>query len=191
MRKLIRGLALTTMLFASSVSAEVEDWYAYWGIGLSDTSYPSGLDSALDAMAALPGTYRLEVTVDAFGFYWPLPDEKTILGFVVSGSGDRIFDSADFLQVNTYLYSLSTMHFLGSQPGDGLFFRGDVGISKAVITSSVIPDQISDSGSGFLIGIGYGISTSGSSLLFNLNYANKTIESETYSTIGISAGILW
>jgi hypothetical protein len=186
-------LLLLVSAIACPANAEMENWYSYWGIGFSDTTYPEPLDSLLDTLEATTNTTRIQLNLDILGFYFPVGSGSTIAGFVINGAADRLDDGSDNIQINLYTYGLSVMTFLGKEPGDGLFLRGDFGITKAVLTSSLSSSSIgSDTGTGYLIGAGYGIVLSeGSRLLLNLNFANRTIESENYSTTGFSVGVLF
>jgi hypothetical protein len=185
------ALFMLPALLAPAAHSDVEDWYSYWGIGFSDTAYPEPLDSILDVAESVSDT-RLKISIDILGFYFPVADATTIAGFVINGASDRLDDGSDNIQINLYTYGVSAMKFLGTEPGDGLFFRGDFGITKAVLSSSFSSSVGSDTGTGFLIGTGYGFAVSPQHrILVNLNYANRTIESEQYKTVGISAGILF
>ena len=181
-----------TAIISAPANADVEDWYAYWGIGFANTTYPEPLDSILDLAESVSDT-RIQLDLDILGFYFPVGvGGNTIAGFVINAAADRIEDNGDNLQINLYTYGASVMTFLGSEPGDGLFFRGDFGITKGVVSSSFSSSVGSDTGTGFLIGTGYGLAiTPQHRILFNLNYANRTIESETYKTTSITIGILF
>ena len=100
-----------------------EDWYAYWSVGISDNTYPADLQNEFDNAQAL-GFSRTEVAIDALGFYWPI-GQKTINGFVVSGTNDTLSLNGSTLSLKTYLYSYSVMHYFGQEPGDGFYLRGD------------------------------------------------------------------
>ncbi len=185
-------LPLVSALASSPAFAEVESWYAFWGIGFADNSYPSGLQEAVDIADSAPGVSHTQGAIDVLGFYWPLADNKTIIGGVVSGAYDRLDDGDNYFQINQYLYALSTMHFVGKEPGHGFFVRGDVGISKGIIISNFAGNASSDSGYGFLVGTGYGFPVSDDSrLILNINYSQKSIESETYHAMSFSVAGLW
>jgi uncharacterized membrane protein (Fun14 family) len=175
-----------------TANADKESWYSYWGLGFSNTTYPEPLESLLNLAESAPGTDRLQLDLDILGFYFPVGSGSTIAGFVINGAADRIFDDTDNIQLNLYTYGASVMTFLGNEPGDGLFFRGDFGITKAVVSSSFSNSVGSDTGTGFLIGTGYGFAvTPQHRILLNLNYANRTIESESYKTVALTVGILF
>ncbi len=190
--KFLCSCAILVLSVSSPALAEVEPWYAYWGIGITDNSYPKDIEESFNAIESLPGINRTDGAIDMLGFYWPLQNDQTILGFVISGSYDRLDDGKTFLQLNQYLYSLSTMHFFGEAPGHGFLLRGDIGVSKTLVQTSFSGDTRSDSGSGFLVGTGYGLPISeGSRLILGINYSNKKIEGDTYSSTTFSIAGLW
>ncbi len=185
-------LFIFTSTVGVAANADMESWYSYWGIGFSDTTYPEPLENLLNLAESTSDSARIQLDIDILGFYFPVGSGSTIAGFVINAAADRIFDSTDNIQFNLYTYGLSIMSFLGNEPGDGLFFRGDFGITKAVVSSSFSGNVGSDTGTGFLIGTGYGFAVSPQHrILLNLNYANRTIESESYKTVALTVGILF
>ncbi|MDH5613318.1 MAG: porin family protein [Gammaproteobacteria bacterium] len=191
MKKLLLAVLLLCPL--QSIAAE-EDWYTYWSLGFSNNSYPEPLDSDLNALESSPGVDRIQGAIDMLGFYWPIQD-KLNLGFVISGSFDAFTTPVGNMQINQYLYGASVMKFYGRETGDGLFLRGDLGFAKASITADTPIGTItstSDTGRGFLIGIGYGIPVSEESrLLLSFNISNKKIEGDDLSTVSFNIGGLW
>lgn len=185
---------LLSLLVLSPVSAiaEVEDWYTYWAIGPADHNYGGELDSVMGAADSIPGIDRTEIGLDMFGFYWPY-DNTTMMGFVISGSYDRLEDNfGDYMQLNQYLYGFSTMHFFGSEIGDGFYVRGDVGIAKMVLDSSFGATIGSDTGTGFLLGVGYAWPVSAQSrVMLGMGLSRKNIEGDTVSSTVLTIGGLW
>ncbi len=186
-----------TLFFANTSLAEnkLESWYTYWGIGYSNVSYPSEMDEFMDDIKDLPGVTQTSISLDILGFYWPL-GEKTILGFIINGWGDRYQISSlvddEFLQMNGYLYSCSCMHYLNNRIGKGLFLRADIGPARLGVTSTGVEDVNSDWGYGALLGGGFGIPVSqGTRILINANYSLRIIENDTYGALQISLGGLF
>ncbi|MFC1589383.1 hypothetical protein ACFL3P_03830 [Pseudomonadota bacterium] len=187
-------LLLALLLCPLQAFAEEEDWYTYWSFGFSSNSYPGELDALLDIVEAQPGVDRAEIAIDMLGFYWPI-EEKLILGFVISGTADAFTTPIGDMQINQYLYGASIMKFFGKETGDGFFLRGDLGFAKASITfddafgSTTIT---SDTGTGILLGVGYGVPVSEESrILFSINVHNNDIEGEGYSAVSLNIGGLW
>jgi len=188
-------LLIALLLCPLQAFAEEEDWYTYWSFGFSNNNYPGGLDSLLDTVEAQPGVTRAQIAIDMLGFYWPI-DDKLILGFVVSGSGDGFTTPLGDFQVNQYLYGASIMKFFGKETGDGLFLRGDLGFSKASITADSpyggTVTSTSDTGVGMLFGVGYGVPVSEKSrILFSINVHNNDIEGDNWSAVSFNVGGLW
>ena len=180
------------VLNPAPAKAEVESWYTYWGIGYGHVMYPDKLQSALDMLDEVGDVSHISVALDILGFYWTLSNERTIVGGIINGVGDRYEVKGEELQVNLYLVGPSVIHSFGDEPGSGFFVRGDAGVAFAVVQSSVSSDGRSEYGFGALGGGGYGFAiTEGTRLLLNLNYAVRRIESETYGVVGISLGGLF
>lgn len=191
---------------------DLDPWYAYWSIGYGDIDYPHSwddLESFMDEADSMPGIYRSHISMDIFGFYWPVVDQKTMLGFVINGVSDWLvtdnyqeiyffgefiyFD--DIITIDTFSYGLSMMRFFGTELGDGLLLRGDIGLAEYRITYKYGGSEIretSDMGLGYLVGIGYGIPVfSNSHLLFSFNYSNRHIEGDDFKNYIFSVGIMW
>ena len=192
-------IAMTVLVglcaLCGTASADVEDWYTYWSFGFASISYPGDVGAIFDDIDALPGVSRSTFTMDMFGFYWPMANNQTILGVVVNNASDNLSDSTTTFALNQYLYSFSAMHFFGAEPGDGFLVRGDIGSSSAVMSvtgGGWSGSDESDSGIGFLAGIGYGLPVSSDSrIIFSLNVASRDIEGDNLTTVGLTIGGLW
>ena len=184
---------LAALLAAPYVNAETETWYTYWGVGLSNNHYGDEIDDLLDYIDSQPGVSRTEFSTDLFGFYWPIYDQKTMLGFVVNSGHDEISFYGESLTISHHLYSLSTMHFFGREIGDGLFLRADLGLAKASLDTTLDNTLlVSETGTGALFGLGYGIPISeGSRVLLGVNYTVRKIDGETISSTMFNVGLLW
>jgi hypothetical protein len=189
----MRWVLLLMSLASSPAMAEVESWYTYWGIGLANHKHPDDLDQAFDQAAAQPGVTRLQISLELLGFYWPLANQRTLLGGIVTGSADNLSDDyGNSIQLNQYLYAFSAMHFFGNEPGQGFFLRGDVGLARAVLEDSGGYGATSDTGQGLLVGGGYGFAISEQSrLILNATYSSKQIEGETYGATTFNIAGLW
>ena len=177
-----------------AVESKIETWYTYWDLGYPSISYPSELQDALDMLEDL-GMDNARVNIGILGFYWPLANNRTILGGIIDGCGDRYEKMGVSLQINQYTYAFSCMHFLNDNIGKGFFLRGDIGFSKLVVQTSTGSDESSDSsdwGTGFLFGGGYGFPiTPGTRITLNANYSLKRVEEEQYGKFTISIGGLF
>ena len=195
--KKINQLTLATILLSfSSISlADAEDWYTMWGLGIASHSHPSALQKDFDDLEKLDGVTRTELAIDMLGIYFPLGDDQTIAGFVINSSADALTDGVTTIQYNYYIYGLSAMHFLGSEPGDGFFVRADAGMARAVSIVTLFGNTVSGqskSSWGFLGGVGYGIPLSADTrILLGANYALRDIEGEMESAMEFTISGLW
>lgn len=192
MKKFLFTFIFIFVITPKTVLADVESWYSYWAIGLASHNYSDDMENMIDAAESKPGMERSQGAIDMFGFYWPI-NNHSIGGFVISGSFDRLQDNFDdYFQINQYLYGASGMHFFGEEIGDGFFLRGDIGFSKSSFQSNFLADDESDYGSGYLLGVGYGIPISWNTrFLITVTYSNKTIEGDNYTSSAITVGGLW
>lgn len=186
------ALLSLTISLPTSASAEVEEWYTYWAIGSANHNYPNDLDNAIAVVDSIPGVDRTEIAYDMFGFNWPY-DNNTTLGFVISGSSDRLEDSfGDYIQFNHYLYGFSAMRFFGREIGDGFYVRGDAGIAKIRMDTNIGFQLTSDNGTGYLLGFGYAWPISGQSrVLIGMRFSNSSIEGDNVSSTAFTIGGLW
>ncbi len=197
LKKLIPILLISVILPIQNARAEVESWYTYWALGFADVDYPGDLNSALEQVDALPGISRYTIGMDLFGFYWPLADQKTMMGFVVNVVSDTLDDEIynESFSIDSYLYGLSAMKFFGSEVGDGFLLRGDIGLTFAELSytyGNTTTTDTSDTGLGYLIGVGYGIPVSGDSrIILSLNYSSRDIEGDDINNIVFTVGGLW
>ena len=189
MKKLFCLLAL--LLACNASYAKEEIWYTYWDIGMANHSYPGDANAAFNALEELPGVDRSQFGFNMLGFYLPLP-VNNLMGFVINSSADRFDIGEEYVQLNQYTYSLSTMKFFGSEIGDGVFFRLDAGVAKAVAQSSVAESISSDSGFGFLAALGVGLPISeGTRILLSGSYSQRRIEGESTSVTALNLGFLF
>ena len=197
MKKILPALLFLSIVIPNTVFAAIENWYAYWSIGIASNEYPSNSDAFvsepfIDSIKSIPGVNRTESSIDMLGFYWPM-NNNTMAGIVISGTGDRLQDSFDdYIQTNQYLYGLSGMKFFGREIGDGFFLRGDIGIARLKFDSNVFYDESSDNGFGYLIGTGFGIPISDQTrILLSVSFSNKKVEGDNYRSTSINIGGLW
>lgn len=196
-----------------SASAETESWYTYWALGISKHNYNPAIETFVDDAQNLPGSLgRSQGAADLFGFYWPVA-ETTLAGFVVSSSSDSVskadlnepktfYDlfvgfpyisgASKYLRISQSLYAASAMHFFGSEPGDGFFVRGDVGIARLNIESELVAPIDDGTGYGILVGMGYGFPVSAESrLLIGIYGSYNRIGGINYTATSLRIGGLW
>ncbi|MCJ8314968.1 MAG: hypothetical protein HRU38_22990 [Saccharospirillaceae bacterium] len=187
-------IILSVLTISSTFSqAEVESWYTFWSMGFASHTYPAEVQEVFNDKPAY--VTRIQVATDVLGFYWPFPDERTILGFVVNSSGDALSDGYNTVQFTQTSVAISAMRFFGSEPGDGFFVRGDVGSTSLSISQDGYSVATTESGLGLLAGIGYGIKMSeGTRILLSTSFARNAIPTETgetFNSLRFTIGGLW
>jgi len=168
-----------------------ESWYTYWGLGWTGITYPKNLQELMNTIENIPGVSRTCVEFDFLGFYFPVNQHRTAIGFIINGAGDRVSEGGIWVQINQYIYGASVMHFVSRNIGDGFFLRGDLGLARMVVQTTFGNASSSDAGFGFLAGAGYAIPFTGTRILLNFNFSYHNIESETVSKVAISGGLLF
>jgi len=171
---------------------KLESWYTYWGIGYATAQYPNELQDLLDLLEDQDGVERTEMGFDMLGFYFPVNEHHTAVGFVINSAADR-FDIDDYwFQINQFTYSASLMHYFNNTVGKGFFLRGDIGLAVLSFEDSDDNSSTSDSGIGVLVGGGYGFNIgSGTRISANLNYSYRSVEGDECSALGITAGFMF
>lgn len=177
---------------AAQDKSKPESWYTYWALGYAKPTYPGPMQDLVDALKDIPGVTNISMDIDLLGFYWPVNNHHTAVGFIINAGGDRYEKSGDWIQINQYLYGFSAMHFFEHNIGQGFFARGDLGIAKMNFQDSENTNESSDSGWGFLIGGGYGFPiTEGTRLMLNGNYSYKKVEKENYGKVSVNLGFMF
>lgn len=185
-------LLLAVNYSAFSQDNENEKWYTYWALGYAKPHYTAGLEDLMNEIEDYPGVSRMAIDLDILGFYWPVNNHKTAVGFVINGAGDRVSKDDVWVQINQYLYAFSAMHFINGNIGKGFFLRGDAGFAKFLAQYSEGDSQGSDWGFGFNLGAGYGFPVSpGTRILLNANYGYKKVEGDSFGKFNISVGGLF
>lgn len=174
-----------------SKTSKIESWYFHLAIGGSDNSYPEELQALLDVLNDLPNVTHVAISID-FSFYWPLSNEKTLLGVAMSGVTDSYeFDSETFT-INHYIYAISAIHYPTEYIGKGLFARADIGTAKILVESSLGSSETSDNGFGFLLGGGYSWPISkGTRFDLMAGFSSRSVESENYSSLFLNVGFMF
>ena len=187
----------SSLIFAApSAWADKENWYTMWGIGMARHTYQGYVADDVNYDKSLKGIDRTQLSLEMLGFYFPISDDTTLLGFVIQGDADSFSDVyGDTDQFNQYNYALSSMYFTGSEPGEGFFVRGDVGAARLVRTltiSGVSASGATPWGTGFYLGAGYGIPISNETrILINAGYTLKRINGMNLSTGTFEISGLW
>jgi len=183
---------LLALLLVGTAEAAQESWYVYLGVGGSYSSYPPEVEKTLDLVAEA-SKENVQISLDLFGFYWPLPERpRSLLGIVINGASESREKDGKSARVDSYLIGFSSMHFFGREPGAGFFIRADLGFTEYQVSSSEAVSYDSGAGYGGLVGGGYGIPVGeGARILLNVNYALRHAGGDNISTVGMSVGCLF
>lgn len=100
MKRLIplSAVALVLLLWPSSAIAEDNERGALF------PSYPSEIEAIMAFVDSAPGVDRLKISLD-IGLGVAVSPNSFVMARI-DGTGDRLDDGIDFVQVNLYLYSL-------------------------------------------------------------------------------------
>jgi hypothetical protein len=157
------------------------------GIGTSVPNYPADTEAVMADADSYPGVDRIKL---ALGLALGIPVSRR--GYVmarVDASGDRVFDSVDYLQFNLYLYSLGVR----SYPADsGLYLEAGAGASRAVLQTSTLGDAASDFSYGATAALGYDFRAGrGFGLGIEARYLALMIEGEAVGALTVCLELCW
>ncbi len=181
-----------------------EDWYTYWSLGVSSISYEKLLKANTDSLDRVPGIVHTSIALDLFGFYYPNHQNKLLLGFIIHSIADSytVDSTNEEISITQFFYNFSSIKFFGKNIGDGLFIRGDIGLTNCSINfdTNLYPNTTFESSTswGLLIGMGYAIPIGVETrMMFNLNFSLHQIkfsnmeDSESISNTNLTLGFLF
>lgn len=190
---LVCSCSLPSTIFAQEKN-KLEKKYWNWGLGYAGISYPSSLGETLSELKNSDGISRVSLSIDLFGFYKPR-GEHTLIGGTANGFGDAYQVGEVDLQITGVTLAFSVMHFLNDRIGKGPFIRADLGpaaLGIEVIAGRTSIQSTSDLGLGALLGGGFGVPISSKTrILFNINYAIRAIQGDTYKNLGLAVSGLF
>ena len=146
------------------------------GLGFAGISYPSDVEMLLDALESSPGVGRTRVNVHLGAGYTINPN---LYGSVlIDAYGDRLYDSLDHLQVNTYMFGFGV---IGYPFTTGLVTGVHAGPTRQVVDTSFAGSATSPMGLGFSLMAGYDFARrlTGPSLMLGLRFGGATIEGDS------------
>ena len=187
---------------------DVESWYVYFGMGYANVGYTDELNDFFVELNRVGDPTRLSMGIDLPGVYFPLNDQRTIVGFAFNASVDMYrskYDSDSYIAATSGQWSVSAMYFTQAVIGEGPFLRTDLGWGTFSLEDDdgVKPLQGYEvSGPSALAGVGYGIPIGGGGtrILLNVNYAMRpgveinyrgTRESGSVRAVGFTVGGLF
>ncbi len=193
----MRRALLAALLLAGASRAEEgpsfmdQTWLAYWGAGLAAGAYPEAAQKAL-------GEGRLAgAGVDSWGFYWPLKDRRTALGFVAHGSGEFRLNGLVPTSLVQAIYAFSALRSLEGELGDGWFLRGELGPALSITGSGPYGPAntyVESRDYGFGAGLGLGClfgSKPGYRIPLTLMYSPKLFKDGAFHSLSLLVGCLW
>lgn len=198
--KLITRIGLVCIfLISNQTRAKVEDWYTFWGLGVSNISYSGERKTEIESFrqgdSSVTGRH-----LNAFGFYFPI-DNNSIYGVVAQGVTSTFTVAShiiDKINYNDSMLAFSYMKFYGNEIGDGLFYRADFGYAQATRTISLKTSNAKDNkykygnGVSALLAGGYAIETSEQSrLLISLEYKTGFVSDHQMNSLGLTVNGLW
>jgi hypothetical protein len=171
-----------------------EHWYLFTGLGFSAATYSGRIQQAAEALS-IDGILRATVNADVSA-YLPLTNQRTLLGGGLNVVNDRWSDLTGSLQITQLTLAGSAMHFFGENIGDGVFARGDAGITLNGYLSSITDVETrfrtSSLGLSALLGGGYAIAiTHETRILLGANFAVRRTDDGTFRTLNLNVGFLF
>ena len=181
---------------------KAKSWFTFWGLGVAKNT----MDGPAGAIA-FDGKGRKNYSFDVLGIYFPLANNRMLMGFVTNLVLDKFkyTDTSDQTYDLSYLHvmpSFSTLYFITDLEHQGWFLRGDIGASKYYISQdgpSSLDQENSSIGLGYLLGGGYSWQIPWRdyhwNLLLHANYAHRNVNTSTHSiaidTFTLSLGAIF
>jgi hypothetical protein len=193
-------ICFVLLLINNAAIAEVEDIYVSLSIGYAESNYDAKTQQAVDDALNQIDPFDIKLSIESLGLYWPVKDKPLIHGFVVTNAEEIIlykrqneqFIETDILMSFQYIYSYSAFYFASSTIGEGIFFRGDVGLARAILIPHNGSKTIDSIGMGGLVGLGYAIPVSDESrITIGANYSAKYLFDDLSQTTSFTLGGLW
>ena len=187
---------------------EIEDWYFHFSLGYPVNSYPSDTKELIQTLKDESGVSTLPLGFE-FGVYWNLGNNHTIIGPIMTFTGETFSKDKVSFDYTIGQISASVHHYIMSFIGEGLYGRADLGVAFASMSLSDERRTLSEQGNmgfAFLLGAGWGLPiSSGTRLTFSADYAFRTLpgyeageqkgsdvfEKGNYTSFLFMLGILW
>jgi hypothetical protein len=173
-------LATGTTAF-SQTGERNRGFYIDAGLGIGGFSYSSELNDAIKA-ADNAGADRLTVALDA-SIGWALMPKLYLVGSV-TGFGDRLSQSSDYMQINSYLFGPGIKWYPLSS-GKYLQVGADIGLASASLVTNILDNAnvASEPGFGFKVSAAFDIdrTMTGPTVLIGGELLMNFIEEEVFS----------
>jgi hypothetical protein len=158
------------------------------GAGPAYPAYPAQTETVLSYAEAQAGVERMKLSLDlALGIAL---NQQGFLMARIDGTGDRLYDSSDYLQLNLYLYSLGLRYYPLTT---GFYLDAGGGASRAVIQASTGETYASEVGFGYGLAAGYdfNVSPRGFGLSLEARYLGLEIDSDQASAFMLTIDLCW
>lgn len=158
------------------------------GAGSAYPSYPAQTETVLSYAEAQAGVERIKLSLDlALGIAL---SEQGFLMARIDGTGDRLYDSSDYLQLNLYLYSLGLRYYPATT---GLYLDAGAGASRAVLQASTGETSASDFGFGYAVAAGYDFNAAprGFGLSLEARYLGLETGSDQAGALMLTIDLCW
>ncbi|MEO5970713.1 MAG: hypothetical protein ABIQ95_12360 [Bdellovibrionia bacterium] len=163
------------LLLGGTAQGASKSWYENFEIGYAIPSYNATTSATIDAFKS-QGATSMPIG-GGFGVYLPVIKDKTLLGLAFHGVGDLYSTAGQSMVFIQAGIGLSLIHSFGSEPGSGLYLRGDGGVGALSVLTTPGSSTMSSLGPHALVGTGYGFNiTSDIHMMFSTNYSVQNID---------------
>ena len=170
---------------------DIDSWFVKLGVGHVSISYPTELQTEINALDSLDYVDRTKLAID-MGVYWTV-NSNYMAGFNINGHGDYFTDTStnEEFNINAYNYALSNIYFI-DKIKHGLFLRGDIGIVKILVQSNFSSSISSPAGFGVATGGGYSFSINDStSIQAEILFTNYSVEGGSVKSFQFLVSLLF
>jgi hypothetical protein len=175
----------------SQSNERVRGIYIDAGIGFGGISYNDEIDNLLE-WADDNGLDRMTISLD-LSIGWAVLQKLYVVGSL-TGFGDRIYKSSDYMQLNTYLFGPG-VRFYPLSSGKHLQLGADLGFGRMVLDSNIssVGTIASEGGFGVKISAAYDFDSTmtGPALLLGGEFLMDFIEGESITGFSIFAKFVY
>jgi len=171
---------------------DLESWYLRFSLGYAFPHYTGILGKDFNHLRDDDEVSHYSIPID-LGIYWPIKD-KLLLGV----NHHELYEDFDLFAKNISItqgyYSLSSLYFLNKTIGEGVYLRGDIGLSKFCFTILSLNKTkgCTDFGVGAIGGSGYSYPISSQTRVnLDVNVSYTKSGNFTSRNLFFSAGFLW
>ena len=191
-----RLMALVILLYIglpvfAHTSERARGFYIDVGLGFGGISYNDEIDDLLE-WADDNGLDRITISLD-LSIGWAVLQKLYVVGSV-TGFGDRIYKSSDYMQLNTYLMGPG-VRLYPLTSGKHLQIGADLGLGRMVLDSNIsgVGTVTSEPGFGVKFSVGYDFDSTmtGAALLLGGELLLDFIENETVTGFSIFAKFVY